>query len=275
MGIAFAQCSVKTNIELNSYNREVVIVNRKGILAKLVIVLVIGAFLLPAGNVWAGLVEDGYAHFQDPDFWINGKEPPEPFSMDEVRIDWWVYERDAAGLGGFFDLPQIAPELISDDANYITTFRIINENEGIPNLGLSAIAFHNVYLEPMPTTYTFDGVGVVDDSAAHGMTGYAEPMPDIINEFGGALVTFNFHILLGAGMTTDLGWLATFEGPEAINAVAQVNWLNSYGQTDTVEVASIFGLDPNYSTNIPEPATLLLLGSGLLLAGILRKKILA
>ena len=73
--------------------------DKKGILRRLVIVLAVGLLLLGSVNVWAGLVTNGSAHFQDPDFWVSGHEPPSPFSMDQMLIEWWVYQRDSEGLG--------------------------------------------------------------------------------------------------------------------------------------------------------------------------------
>ena len=243
--------------------------DKKGILRRLFIVLAVGLLLLGSVNVWAGLVTQGSAHFQDPDFWINGHEPPSPFSMDQMLIEWWVYQRDSEGLG-----PASIASLVPDTANFVTTFRITNEADSVPNLGLSSIAFQNVSLEPMPTAFSLEGVGVVDDSAYHNMVGFAQPMDPLINPYGGALVTFSFNQLLQAGMYTDLGWMASLVGPETLNAGAEISWSNSNGDTDVIEVPSIFGLDPDYTMPpVPEPTTLLLLGSGLLLSGLLRRKI--
>jgi hypothetical protein len=250
-------------------------VKKRITLNRMVLMIIIGLLLVPAGNLWAGLIPEAsdFAYFQSPEDWNDtGHAPPPPFDMDSIKLEWSVYDRDFAGPGGLG--PASIAASVPDSANYVTTFRVYNENDTPPvvGLGLTSLAFLNVSLEPMPTTTTTEGVGVVLDGDNF-MFGIAMPMPTVINPFGGALVSFPFSgSPLGAGMNTGLGWMASLLGPDQINAIAEVSWASASGETNVIEVASIFGDDPNYTTDVPEPATLLLLGSGLLLCGILRRK---
>jgi hypothetical protein len=285
--------------------REVVIVNKKGILKRLVLVLALGLLLILAGNVNAGLVtlSDGSTAeatftFEPDDDSLWDEEPGDGAGL---VVTVRVFEKQGdTNFGGTSTFDPANPDVPTDSydidtgvpeepgftmGNYLYTYTLTNNSDA----GVVTFSFGLAGIDLTPPNTVGDGAPFGAGYVGDGMGPLEEPTltPSVEANplFPGPLqATFVFLFGISGNNSSALLWLSSDIGPEdyTLNPISTIAWTGEndegeapgFGITSVIEGPSVIGKkqDP-LTNNIPEPATLLLLGSGLLASGIFRRRI--